>query len=134
MHSSKYLWQELFTSLQAFIFNCEYFWLFVVVFWFQNEVFTLFLLSFIILLIFHWLFFILNCTGYIDHVSELAKNQSSNGNQYFHAKLKISSRECYLVKITKRQNYSITRKYFLDMLSSPVTVCYFIIHTATCQL
>ena len=59
--------------------------------------------------------FILDFTGYIDR-------QSSNGNQYFDDKLKISSKEYQLVRFMKRGNYTITRRYLSDMLSCPVTM------------
>ena len=46
-----------------------------------------------IMLIFYWLLFILDLTGYIYQVSEWTEIQSSNGNQYFDVKLKTSSME-----------------------------------------
>ena len=95
--------------------NCEHFWLscicFLILEWslYFSSCFFYHIVDILFMLL------ILDCTGYIDR-------QSSNGNQYFDDKLKISSKEYQLVRIMKRGNYTITRRYLPDMLSCPVTM------------
>ena len=62
----------------------------------------------------------LDCSGYIESVLETSK--SSNGNAFFDVKLKISPKEHQIIRIMKKINNSINRKFFLCKQGNAVVV------------